>query len=243
MLAYRAGQGSPSISVATHSPTATPVATASPSPSSVVTSSPSAVPTPNAATIGLPVKRLNTSYTADGQKDGAYPTSLSVALPARLAASVGAYGTAGLSFLAPLGWTGTGSVGTDGYMEISMYPVNNPPHSLEMKVDGDPACFGCALDGAAAYFPNGKQWEQDNGFPVPKDLPTLATDTLVTPQLVHYTQIFTADGGTSNGYAYIGMKNGNPVAPFLKVEFRGFDSNPDLTTFLLKDFLSRQKLN
>ena len=50
---------------------------------------------------------------------------------------------------------------------------------------------------------------------ITKNFPKSATDTLVIPQFTHYTQVFAVDGGKSEGYAYIGLKDSKTTIPFL----------------------------
>src|ERR1700680_3922779 len=64
----------------------------------------------------LPITVLPTAFGLPDESAPTYPANLSVEVPSHL--QIAAYGAAGHVWLAPLAWTGQGSVGVDGGISV-----------------------------------------------------------------------------------------------------------------------------
>ncbi|MEI6478046.1 MAG: prepilin-type N-terminal cleavage/methylation domain-containing protein [bacterium] len=236
--------------------TPTPTPTTSPKAKASVTPTTTASPTPTPTldpkqliSVTLKVKSFPTTSSNTG-KDGLeptekpYPATVTVSLPRSLSTAVGAYEAGNFVFLAPAGWTGKGSIGTDGGTYVAAYPVGGTdtsgPHFAIYDEEG---CMTCISDDAATYFPDGPKWRSDN-WPPPYAASTVIfkSRTLLTPQIVSYSLPTTKDGLSQDGIAYVGMSGGKVAAPLYHTEITLPASQHDLASTLLNDFIDRQKL-
>jgi hypothetical protein len=194
----------------------------------------------------LSVTVLQTRYGVDGVPEPTYPSAVTVDIPAQLIDQVSAYGAAGRMVLGPTGWTGEGSVGTDGNTFINLYPVGGSASSGERIeiVIASPG-IGSGLLYAAPYSP----WLQSHGSEVGvMVIPPLVLNLKLTPvtnYVSRYALPDTQAGLKINGVVYSDVQNHTKdwLWKFYRMETVLAQEHYGLSDALLEDFIDRQNLN
>ena len=151
--------------------------------------------------VKLQVRVVPTSYGAGGS-DHKYPQAISLKIPKLLKNAISAYGAADRVWLAPKGWDGTAAQGADGSTDVEIRPHLDRPQAGSHVVYKDAGgCAGCAILGAARYFPDAKEQAQTL-------FPEMATKTpaglkiqRISPHLVAFSFVDTA-GAAVRGMAF-----------------------------------------
>ena len=193
-------------------------------------------------TIALPVHTLSTDSAPDrkvGMFANRYPRTIAVRVPREFANRIEAYGTGFRVWIGPRGWTGSSGVGVDGSTTVSLFPATG--HKIlgaRLTYHDAGACAGCAVDGAAPYFPaamrEGTELFSAGPIPVPQGLKLVRLSaTLVTYQLPR------EDGLIVRGVVFY-QAGSDPVLKDAKFVMPAGDAG--LLSFLLRAFISREKL-
>lgn len=189
---------------------APPSATHGPTSTAVSSSGSSFIPEPSTGssapteTVALPVTTIPVTY-AGSRMSG--PSTATLTLPVGLVQSVGVYWVGYLLVLAPVKWTGTATVGTDGSLAATLHPVGRRgPAGPKIQITEDSACYGCGLTDSARYFSVVQSHWAQYGYPdrPPPLVPFTATDYL-NPALIAYSLPRTSQGLEVNGVAYSGI--------------------------------------
>jgi len=202
-----------------------------------------------ASDLVLPVTVLPTSEDPAAAKyEPKYPSSVDVSDAAGFANQIAAYGAAHNVWIAPQGWTGEGSVSTDGNLGVTLYPPGGSADSGQrVSYYEIPGCGGCMLDSAAPYFASAMQQYnlEDNTdgsepIPVPQGLTvTPISSTLVTYTLPDEGNLYEGTLSVS-GVVYYNPDNQN--VPFAEAEFFLPTSDAPLANFLSQTFISQEGL-
>jgi len=145
------------------------------------------------SSVVLKVHVLLTSDGADPAGDGRYadryPKTIRVEASAAISNRISAYGAAYRVWVAPKGWTGTAAVGGDSSTDVDLHPPNgSASRGPRFHYENSGGCAGCALDGAAPYFPAAMQrWTELFGYDKPAPLSSDLKIVRVSQELVMYS--------------------------------------------------------
>jgi len=143
-------------------------------------------------------------------------------------------GETGMLFIAPRGWqVDSAEVGANGSTDVRLVDPRDPKR--HMNVSTIPGCQGCAISAIGTYFPDLRQWAEDQAFPG-SDIPFLAQHR-IDAHTVAYAKPTSEQGYVTNGIAY--QRHGQGGGVFGSAELKLDNVSPDLTDTILK-FLAAQ---
>lgn len=197
------------------------------------------IPEEQRSTITLTVQVLPTSYGVDTPPAETYPKTIQVSDGGPFSELIAAYGLANRVWIAPKGWIGSAAVAFDGRTVMNLYPPNGSAKSgPRFRYEDTGGCAGCALDGAAPYFPKAmedlkKLFGTDTVETLPRDTKLVS----VSSSLVMYS-LPGRDGLLGSGAAYFLPPNEDF---FAKAEFFVQDGDAKLLKFLLDTVVRQQR--
>lgn len=193
--------------------------------------------------ITLTVRVLPTSdgLAGRGMYSDRYPKGVSIPSAAAFADQIAAYGAAYRVWIVPRGWTGSAAVGADGSTAVDLHPPHGSAKSgPRFHYEDTGGCAGCAVYGAAPYFPCAlKEYKE---FPLPGPVSAVPHGLKVaplSPSLVTYTG---SEGGGLLVRGVIHFACGTDQPFFQQGEFVLPRLDAKLLHFLLHTFVSREKL-
>lgn len=167
--------------------------------------------------------------------DYAIPRGLQDQLAAYWMNLDGSGGEIGLLFVAPRGWEpANADVGADGSAGIRLQNPRDPDQYVSLSTI--PACQGCAISAIGTYFPDLRQWAEDQAFP--------GTDMAFVDRrmLDAHTVAYSKQAAAGSGYAVKGIayeRHGDGGGAFGAGEAQLDATRPDLAETILH-FLARQ---
>lgn len=192
------------------------------------------------STVTLAVNVLTTSDEVNGTglHLDKYQKTIRVEGAAGFADRIAAYGAAYRLWVAPKGWTGSAAVAFDGRTVVNLYPPNGSAKSgPRFLYEDSGGCAGCALAGAAPYFPSArlelKRMFESDTVPLPRGTELVP----VSSSLVMY---LLPDGNKllGRGAAYFTPPNEDF---FARYEFFLPGTDAKLLKFLVDTAVSQQK--
>lgn len=207
--------------------------------------------TPITAMATLNVVGVETTYGVVPPPTSNPPkSSIEVSLPSGYSDRLAAYDGGGIIVVAPLGWTGTGSVGANGNRSIDLQPVSTASEG-RISVYIASESTGSAVWGAAPFFPWVRSHWQELGGPFPAPTPPLGINTtFVTNSLIKYTLPTTSGGLEINGVAFSNAQDHLKFGVGFEIIGVGFEemevalptAQHDLAMVILDTFVSQQRL-
>lgn len=192
-------------------------------------------------TVTLTVNVLPTSDEVNGTGLHAdrYPKTVRVESTAGFADRIAAYGAAYRVWIAPKGWIGSSTVAFDGRTAVNLYPPDGSAKSgPRFLYEDSGGCAGCALTGAAPYFPKAMEdLKKSFGTDTVETLPHDTKLVSVSPSLVMYS-LPGRDGLLGSGAAYFLPPN---EYFFARAEFFLPDIDAKLLKVLVDAAVSQQK--
>lgn len=223
--------------------------TTTPKTTSTKSTTTSASTTQTDSQINKTTLQVSVVKSGDAQIDGLLNnTSIDVTLPDNVGKTdIQAYGFNGQIFLAPAGWTAQGTVGEDGGVAFYLFPTSGSTTSgARFMFNDSGGCTGCSIDNAAHYFPDVLNSSVDiiKSMIIDYKPITGLTLTPLSQNLAEYSLPNTSDGLAVEGVAYQNgiINNTDSDITFEKLEIYLPATQHNLSTFLLNDFISRNKL-
>ncbi len=158
---------------------------------------------------------------------------------------IGAYGSAYLVWIGPVGWTGKGLSAADGSVNITLHPLTDSSESgPQVSYIEIPACQGCILDAAAQYFPEAlndynESYNEDNNNPIKIPdglLRKYLSSTLITYTLPNKNNLLTY------GVVYYMPSSSSEDAYYTEARFILPENETKLAEFLEKNFIKTKGL-
>ncbi|MFD0676154.1 MULTISPECIES: DUF4850 domain-containing protein [unclassified Paenibacillus] len=165
-----------------------------------------------AAEVQLPLICIRASYGVD---DPSHPTTVtlkmplkavSYSIPSALQEQLAAYwmnlgdNVNGVLLLAPKDWNvASGEVGANGSSAIRLESPDDPEQFIAYMDSG--GCQGCIIANIGAYFPELRDWSEEQGF-TPDSIADMKQRSLLNPNLMAYSKKSKVDGYELNGVAY-----------------------------------------
>ena len=216
-------------------------------------------------TAGLPVKVLHADYKFQNHQRANnfnYPAYDTISDSAEFKDQIAAYGAAGLVWIGPKGWTGEGSLDSNGTLYVKLRPAVRQdslcPNIVFSEISA-PQEF--VIRAATRYF--GAVYRKYNmKFPKAENKPDitpegdtiqrmepmlcndgLSIDSVLCPTLVIYTYHAVRFGyGFFKGLAYFSADEGKERYCFKTVEFEYAESDSKLVDFLICTYIKERGL-
>ncbi|HVN26361.1 MAG TPA: prepilin-type N-terminal cleavage/methylation domain-containing protein [Candidatus Paceibacterota bacterium] len=192
--------------------------------------------------VSLPITALPWTFAGTSGSNAGYPKKISIGVPPEFAGQIAAYGVAGKVWLGPAGWTGSGSEGQDGSLEVNLYPsgesATSGPH---VSYENIPACSNCMLYAAGTYFPAARQEEAGTYPYATSTIPQGLVVSTVSPTLVTY-ELPNQNGLLTRGVAYYDPHNDPLGFYYLEATYVLPQSQADLANALVQAFIGQEGL-